>query len=317
MTRLTIRSTALPSLFTRTTLLMLALTLTGAHAVAGNSATPPRLPGDAGLQQNLDAQVPLDLMFRDEGGRVLRLRELFHGRPVLLTFMYYRCPMLCSVVQESVASTLTELKLDVGKDFDVITVSFDPRDTPQQAAAKKEHFIKRYGRFDAAEGWHFLTSNESTIKKLTGTVGFHYAYDPQIDQFAHSAAIMVLTPAGRVSRYFPGFEFKPRDVRLGLVEASQNRIGNVSDQLLLLCYHYDPATGKYSRSAMNFVRAGGVATVVSLAGFIFVMVRGERKRAYVPVATSEKSSAGAGDPPRGSARDDSDATSNSNETITR
>ncbi|MEO8035301.1 MAG: SCO family protein, partial [Acidobacteriota bacterium] len=171
-----------------------------------------------------------------------------------------------------------ELKLDIGKDFDVITVSFDPRDTPQQATAKKEHFIRRYGRFEAASGWHFLTSNESAIKRLTNAVGFEYAYDPKVDQFAHTAAIMVLTPQGRVSRYFPGFEFKPRDIRLGLVEASQNKIGNLSDDILLLCFHYDPATGKYSRSAMNFVRAGGIATVLSLAGFIFVMVRGERKK---------------------------------------
>jgi protein SCO1/2 len=247
-------------------------------ARADSSDTPPRLPGKVGLSQKLNAQVPLDLMFRDENGRVIHLRELFRGKPVLLTFMYYRCPMLCSVVQEGVASTLTELKLDVGKDFDVITVSFDPRDTPAQATAKKEHFIRRYGRFEAASGWHFLTSNESAIKRLTNAVGFEYAYDPKVDQFAHTAAIMVLTPQGRVSRYFPGFEYKPRDIRLGLVEASQNKIGTISDTILLLCYHYDPATGKYSKSAMNFVRAGGVATVMGLASFIFVMVRGERQR---------------------------------------
>lgn len=257
---------------------MMVLSGSTTAARADSSATPPRLPGKVGLSQKLNAQVPLDLMFRDETGHVIRLRELFRGKPVLLTFMYYRCPMLCSVVQESVASTLTEMKLDIGKDFDVITVSFDPRDTPEQATAKKEHFIRRYGRFEAASGWHFLTSNESAIKSLTNAVGFEYAYDPKVDQFAHTAAIMVLTPQGRVSRYFPGFEFKARDIRLGLVEASQNKIGNISDAVLLLCYHYDPATGKYSRTAMNFVRAGGIATVMSLGGFIFVMIRGERKK---------------------------------------
>jgi protein SCO1/2 len=248
-------------------------------ARADNSATPPKLPGEVNIQQHLDAQIPMDLMFRDETGNVVRLGQYFHGKPVLLNFMYYRCPMLCSVVMDGVSSALTELKFDVGKEFDVITVSIDPRDTPEAAAMKKEHYIKRYGRFDAARGWHFLTGPESAIKHLTNVVGFHYAYDPKIDQFAHATALMVLTPQGHVSRYLYGFEYKPRDLRLGLVEASAGKIGKLTDAILLLCYHYDPATGKYSRTAMNFVRAGGVATVVSLAGFILVMVRRERKAA--------------------------------------
>jgi protein SCO1/2 len=244
---------------------------------ADNSATPPQLPGKVSITQNLDAQLPMDLMLRDETGRVVRLGELFRGKPVLLNFMYYRCPMLCPMAMEGVASALTELKFDVGKEFDVITVSIDPRDTPEQAAEKKDHFVKRYGRFTAANGWHFLTAHESAIKKLTGAAGFEYAYDIKMDQFAHGTALIVLTPRGRISRYLYGFEYKPRDLRLALVEASANKIGTAVDQILLLCYHYDPATGKYSRSAMNAVRAGGVATMISLASFIVVMIRRERR----------------------------------------
>jgi protein SCO1/2 len=248
---------------------------------ADNSATPPRLPGEVSIQQKLDAQIPLDLMFRDEGGNVVRLRQYFRGKPVLLNFMYYRCPMLCSMVMEGVSSALTELKFDVGQEFDVITVSIDPRDMPREAAAKKEKYIKRYGRLRAADGWHFLTGHESAIKALTGAVGFHYAYDPEHDQFAHGTVLLVLTPQARLSRYLYGFEYKPRDLRLALVEASAGKIGSATDQLLLLCYHYDPAIGKYSRSAMNFVRAGGIATVLSLAGFIFVMIRKERRQPVI------------------------------------
>jgi protein SCO1/2 len=243
-----------------------------------NSATPPQLPGEVSFQQKLDAQLPLDLMFRDESGKIVRLRELFnHDKPVLLNFMYYRCPMLCPMVMEGISSGLTELKFNVGQDFDVITVSIDPRDMPQDAARKKDMYIKRYGRLDAASGWHFLTGHESVIRALTNTVGFHYAYDPQHDQFAHGTGVVILTPSGRVSRYIYGFEYKARDLRLALVEASSGKIGTPADQILLLCYHYDPATGTYSRAAMNFVRAGGVATVFGLVGFIVVMIRKERR----------------------------------------
>jgi len=181
------------------------------------------------------------------------------------------------MVMEGISSTLTELKFDVGKDFDVVTVSIDPRDMPKEAAAKKDKYIKRYGRLGAANGWHFLTGHETAIRTLTNAAGFHYAYDPEHDQFAHGTVLIVTTAGGRISRYLYGFEYQARDVRLALVEASANKIGTPADQLLLLCYHYDPATGKYSRSAMNFVRAGGIATVLSLAGFIIVMLRKERR----------------------------------------
>jgi protein SCO1 len=256
---------------------VVGLILVASTALAENSATPPRLPGEVSIQQRLNAQLPLDLMFRDESGKVVRLREYFRGKPVLLNFMYYRCPMLCSMVMEGVSSVLTELKFDVGKQFDVITVSIDPRDMPQQAALKKEKYVKRYGRLGAAGGWHYLTGSESSIRALTRAAGFHYAYDPEHDQFAHGTVLIVTTAEGRISRYLYGFEYKARDLRLALVEASANKIGTATDQLLLLCYHYDPATGKYSRRAMNFVRAGGIATVLGLTGFIFVMLRRERR----------------------------------------
>jgi protein SCO1 len=257
--------------------LTIALTLFLAFAAsAENSSTPPQLPGKVGIAQHLNAKLPLDLIVRDEAGRIHRLGEFFKsGRPVLLNFVYYRCPMLCSVVLEDLTSALTELKFDAGKEFDVITVSIDPRDMPEKAAAKKEMIVKRYGRPSAWEGWHFLTANESAIHRLTNTVGFEYAYDLKTDQFAHGTTLLVITPDGRVSRYLNGFEYKPRDIRLGLVEASQGKIGTVSDTLLLLCFHYDPVTGKYSQTVMNIVRAGGVATVLSLAGFIFIMLRNE------------------------------------------
>jgi len=180
-------------------------------------------------------------------------------------------------VLEDLTSALTELKFDVGKEFEVVTVSIDPRDMPEKAASKKETIVKRYGRPGAWEGWHFLTSHESAIRQLTKTAGFEFAYDPKTDQYAHGTTLLVITPDGRVSRYLNGFEYKPRDIRLGLVEASQGKIGTVSDTLLLLCFHYDPATGKYSKTAMNVVRAGGALTVFSLAGFIFIMLRNERR----------------------------------------
>lgn len=240
--------------------------------------TTKDIPANVALQQRLDTQLPLDLMFRDESGEIVRLKQYFGKKPVLVNFMYYRCPMLCSMVMEGISSSLSELKFNVGTDFDVITVSIDPRDKPRDARITKDKYIKRYGRMNAEGGWHFLTGHETAIKTLANAVGFIYSYDLQSDQFGHAAALLVITPDGRVSRYFSGFEYKPRDVRLALVEASRGKIGNAVDQVLLLCYHYDPATGKYSRNAMNFVRAGGVATVFALSGFIIIMVRREKRR---------------------------------------
>lgn len=242
-------------------------------------AQVPVDPPHIKIAQKLNTQLPLDLMLRDETGEVVRLGQYFnHGRPVVLNFVYYRCPMLCPMVLEGTTASLTELKFNIGKEFDVITVSIDPRDTAKAAAEMKDKYVRHYGRLDAAKGWHFLTAHETAIKRLTDAVGFQFEYDSRTDQFAHGAALFVLTPDGRTSRYFFGFEYKARDLRLAIVEASQGKIGNAVDDLLLLCFHYDPATGKYSRNAMMFARAGGVATMLGLGGFIFVMVRQERKQ---------------------------------------
>lgn len=288
----------------------LVLLVAGAvPVIADNSATAPKLPGRVAIAQKLNSQLPLDTMLRDEEGRVVRLGDYFKsGRPVVLTFMYFRCPMLCSMVMDGATNSMTELKFDIGKDFDVVTISIDPRDKPEAAAEMKDKYVKRYGRLSAANGWHFLTGHDSSIKKITETVGFQYAYDPETDQFAHGAALLVITPQGRVSRYFYGFEYKPRDLRLALFEASQNKIGGAAEQLLLLCFHYDPATGKYSRNAMTFVRMGGVATMLGLASFVLIMLRRERRDAIHAIADQRTSISD--NPRRDNARPGSDSENN-------
>jgi protein SCO1 len=259
-------------------LLVLAAALT-AHAA---SSTAPQLPGKVAIAQKLGNQIPLDVMMRDEGGRIVHLRDYFtNGRPVLLHFVYYRCPMLCPLVLDGLTSALTELKFNVGEQFDIVTISIDPRDMPKDATQFKDRFVKRYGRLSAANGWHFLTANETAIRRVADAVGFQFAYDGTRDQFAHGAAIFVVTPDARLSRYLYGFEFKPRDLRLAIVEASGGQIGTPTDQILLLCYHYDPVTGRYSRNAMTLMRAGGVTTVAVLGSFIFVMIRKERRGRHV------------------------------------
>jgi protein SCO1 len=258
---------------------LLCALIVAASAIAQTSADAPDLPGHVTIAQKLNTRIPLYLMFRDETGAVVRLEQYFRsGKPVLLNFVYFRCPMLCPMVLEGTTTSLTHLKYDIGKQFEIITVSIDPRDKPAHAAELKEKYIRRYGRLDSAPGWHFLTAHESAIKKLAGAVGFQYEYDSRTDQFAHGAALLVLTPDGRTSRYFYGFEYKPRDLRLAIVEASEGKVGTAVDQFLLLCFHYDPITGKYSRNAMMFARAGGVTTMVALGGFIFVMFRKERTK---------------------------------------
>lgn len=242
------------------------------------STTPMNLPGNVTIAQKLNTQIPQELQFRDEQGKVVRLKQYLGKRPVILNFVYYRCPMLCPIVLDGTTEALTNLKFDIGKEYDVITVSIDPRDQPKDAARMKDKYIKRYGRLQSESGWHFLTAHESAIKQLTDAVGFQFAYDAKMDQFAHGAALLVLTPDGRTSRYFYGFEYKPRDLRLAIVEASQGKVGGLADQLLLLCFHYDPKIGKYSRNAMMFARAGGVGTMLALGGFLFVMFRNERKQ---------------------------------------
>ncbi len=241
------------------------------------------LADDIGIDQKLDNQLPLDLEFRDEFGRGVTLGDYFGERPVVLSLVYYECPMLCTQVLNGLLRSLRALSFDVGRDFDVVVVSIDPGEPPQLAAAKKRHYVSGYGREGAGEGWHFLTGDQKNISELAEEVGFRYRYDPETDLYIHASGVMVLTPGAKLARYFYGIEYAPKDLRLGLVEASQNRIGSAVDQLLLLCYQYDATTGKYGLVIMNSLRVAGFATVAALATFIVVMIRRERRGGVTPV----------------------------------
>jgi protein SCO1 len=236
---------------------------------------PPRLE-NVGIEQHLDAQIPSDLSFRDETGKSVRLGDYFGPKPLILNLVYYNCTMLCGEALAGLASAMRLVKFDVGKEFDVITVSFDPRETPEMAAAKKKDYVGRYGRPNAAAGWHFLTGQPESINALTKAVGFQYQYDAKSNQYAHATAIMVLTPQGHISRYFYGVDFPPKDLRMGLVEASQNKIGNAVDAVLLYCYHYDPETGKYGAMVANILRLAAAATILLIGGLIFILWRLDR-----------------------------------------
>jgi len=262
----------------------------GAQGVGRTAAEPgdatsakPGLLGKIGIDQRLNHQVPLDLPFVDETGRDVRLGEYFGKRPVMLALVYYECPMLCTQVLNGVVSALGTLRFDVGREFDVVAVSINPKEGPGLASQKKAAYLERYGRPQTAAGWHFLTGREENIKRLADAVGFRYAYDEEIGQYAHGAGVEVLTPKGTISRYFYGIEYSPRDLRLGIIEASEERIGTAVDDVLLLCYHYDPATGKYGATVIGMVRIGAVATMVAFLTFLFVSLRRERAANRVAV----------------------------------
>ena len=242
-----------------------------------DSNLKPALPGalqGVGIDQNLNAQLPLDLTFRDELGRTVPLSTYFRsGKPVLLAPVYYRCPMLCTQILNGLASSLKAVSFNPGQEFEVVAFSFDPKDTVELAAAKKETYLHRYDRPNTANGWHFLTGDAPNIKALMDTVGFHYKYDPATDQYAHASGVMIVTPDGRLSKYFYGVEYAPRDIRLGLVEASLNKIGSPVDQILLFCYHYDPSTGKYGAVAVNTMRIAAGGFVLLAGAFLFLMLR--------------------------------------------
>jgi protein SCO1/2 len=234
------------------------------------------------LEQKLGTQLPLDLEFRDEAGRTVHLKDYFGRRPVVLSLVYYSCEDLCPLVLEGLVRSLRPVAFNIGDQFDVVTLSFDSRDTPALAAAKKNDAVTQYSRPGAGDGWHFLTGDEAAVRRLTEAVGFRYNYESDKDRFGHAAGIVLLTPAGKVARYFYGIEFSPRDLRLGLIEASAGKIGSPIDRLLLFCYHYDPATGKYSLLITNIIRLAAAATVLALAAFIVLMLRRERNRRLQP-----------------------------------
>jgi protein SCO1 len=263
-----------------------ALLLTST-ALAQTRPTEPGLPAAAlpsallevGFEQKLDTLLPLDTEFRDETGQPVRIREYFGKRPVVLAFVYYGCPMLCLQSLSSLASTLAVLSDSVGSDFEVVSISIDPRETPSMAAGKKAHYVERSGKPSIAENWHYLTGTEDNIRRLTDAAGFRYVWDEKVQQYAHPAGIVVATPEGTVSRYLFGIDYGPRDLRLAVLDASAGKVGSPLAKALLYCYHYDVSTGRYSLAILRIVRLAGAATVFSLATMIVVWTRRERRQA--------------------------------------
>ena len=256
---------------------LILLTLLGIPAWAQQFGLPAMVR-NVGIDQKLNAQLPLGLTFKDETGQSVRLGEYFVRKPVVLALVYYECPMLCDMVLNGLVHSMEKMTLDIGKDFEVVTVSFNPQESWQLAQNKKTNYLEKFSRPEARQGWHFLTGQEAAIKQLADSVGFRYAYDPRTKQFAHASGVMVITPEGKVSRYFYGIQYEPRDLRLGLVEASNHKIGSPVDEMLLFCFHYDPTTGKYGVAIMNTIRALGSATILALGTLLFVLIRKDRHK---------------------------------------
>jgi protein SCO1/2 len=264
------------------------LALPAAAAAQMGPVPPPPAPAtpgilqEIGFDQRLGEAVPLDVAFKDETGKDVRLGDYFGRKPVVLNLVYYDCPMLCTVSLNGLAGALEVLSFVPGQEFEVVTVSFDPREGPVLAAAKKKAYLARYKRPEAHRGWHFLTGKRESVDALTRAVGFRYAWDEATKQFAHPAGLLVATPEGRISHYLFGVEYSPKDLRLALVDAARGNIGNVVDQVLLYCYQYDPRSGRYSASILNLVRLGGILTVLALGGFILSASLRRRGRAERP-----------------------------------
>jgi len=256
---------------------LVALALLSAMAsltlAQSNSPILPKPLHGIGIEQKLNAQVPLDTVFRDETGASVPLRSFFGKRPVLLAPVYYRCPMLCSRILSGIVAGLRPLSLRPGKDFDVVAISFNPAETPQDAAAKRDLYSKEYSSRAGTAGWHFLVGSPASIKAITEAIGFHYRWDPATRMFVHGAGVMVLTPEGRIARYFYGVEYEPKDLKLGLIEASHNRIGSRVDQILLFCYHYDPKTGKYGATVLGVLRLAAIFTLAILVVGLILLWR--------------------------------------------
>jgi protein SCO1/2 len=249
---------------------------------------PPAILREVSIAQRIDEQIPPGIILRDENGKAVHLGDYFGKKPIVFSLVYFDCPALCTEVLNGELRTMKAISLDLGKDFDAVTVSFEPKDTPALAKAKRDVYAGQYGRPGSAESWHFLTGEQPSIDALTQAAGFHYAYDSASRQYAHAAAILVLTPSGRIARYFYGVQYPARDVRLGLIEASEGKIGTPTDHALLYCYQYDPMTGKYGLIVMRVVRAGGLFTVLALGIFMWVMFRRERNHPNGPPAVGVK-----------------------------
>lgn len=271
----------------RSAISILAIVLLGMMAMAQvppppdegtASTTRPRVLDQVRFEQHLNQQLPLDTTFTDDHGRTVKLGDLFGKRPVILVFNYYNCPMLCSQVLNGLTATLASMKFSVGREFDVVAISFDPHETPDMARESKQKYTYRYGRHAGDNDWHFLVGDQKNIDKVTEAAGFKYAWDDHGKQFAHPSGIIVVTPQGKIAQYYYGIEFSARDLRLATIESSQEHIGTLIDSVTLFCYHYDPATGTYGAMVMNMLRAGGVFTLLLLGGFVVIMLRRERRQ---------------------------------------
>lgn len=238
------------------------------------SNVPPQFQSVT-FAQRLNQQMPLDARLKDEAGRDVALGDYFGSKPVVLAFVYYQCPMLCGLTLNGISSALKALSFMPGRDFEIVIVSFDPRDTPAAANAKKQAHLARWNTADSADGWHFLTADEATIQRLTSAAGFTYQWDEQTGQFAHVSGLLTVTPEGKLARYFYGVEYSPRELRLALVESGQGRIGSTVEEVLLYCFQYDPTTGRYGWAVMTLVRTGGILTVGLVIGFVLIMRRRE------------------------------------------
>ncbi|MEO7539966.1 MAG: SCO family protein [Pyrinomonadaceae bacterium] len=246
-----------------------------------DTAGLPQALTTVGIEQKLGTQLPLETELKDEDGKIVKLGDYFRGeRPVIVAFVYYECPMLCNQVLNGLTGSLKGLTFDAGREFDVVAISFDARefDKPDLAKNKKASYMERYGRAGTEKGWHFLTATQASIDQVTTAAGFNYKWDEKSGQFAHAAGVMIANPNGKLSRYFYGIDYSPKDIKFGIMESAQNKVGNPAEQLLLYCYHYDPATGRYGLSILRVIRLGGVATLLGLGAMAFVFWRRSRKR---------------------------------------
>lgn len=262
-----------------------------AEEIPPNLTSQPSVLSEVGIEQKPGSQIPSDLMFRDENGQDVRFGDLLRGKPVILNLVYYDCPLLCNQILESLTRSLNVLGSEVGDEFDIISVSIDPTETPDQALAKEANIMRRYKQSGetARAGWHFLTTdNQESIDQLADAVGFRYMYNPRTRFYAHVASIIFLTPEGKVSRYIYGISYPVRNLRFALSEASEGRVGNIVDQALLLCYEYDPATGRYSFAIMGTLRVLGVLTALTLGGFMSLMFWRDWRRGLATVDTPPK-----------------------------
>jgi protein SCO1/2 len=255
-----------------------------APIAAPAQATPNTLLQDVGFDQNLGRTIPLDVVLRDETGKQVRLGDFVSTRPVILTLVYYRCPLLCGQELNGLARSLKPLALNPGTNFDLVTLSIDPSETPELAAAKKAAYLEKYGRPGAARGWHFLTGEASSIGQVARAAGFRYVYNPRTKLFAHAAGLVILTPRGQIARYLYGIDYSPKDLQFTLIEASAGRVGSPISRVLLFCYDYDAATGKYTLAILRLIRILGTATALALAAVVVTLIRRERRGALAAPA---------------------------------